>query len=96
MIANIQERNSKPTQNVQLVSIEPRPIPAVNVVTRSGATTDVQSKEKQPDEAWVRKAVEKAPAFDVRQEKETFLEARRDFADPDLSAAKKKHEQSQP
>ena len=95
MLAKIQERNSKPSPSVQLIAVEPRPIPAVNVVTRSGATIDAQCQVKQPDEAWVRKAIEKTPAFDVRREKETFLEARQDFANPDLPAANKQHQQLQ-
>ena len=48
---------------------EQRPVPAVNIVTRSGATTQVPNKEKQSDEAWVRKTPEKIPAFDVGREK---------------------------
>ena len=31
--------------------MEQRLVPAINVVTRSGAMTQVQNKEKQPDEA---------------------------------------------
>ena len=78
-----------------MIAVEPRPIPAVNVVTRSGATTDAQCQAKQPNEDWVCKAVGKTPAFDVRREKETFLEARQDFADPDLPVANKQHQQLQ-
>ena len=85
MIAKIQEINSAPTQNIQLIAMEQRPIPTINVVIRSGAMTEVQNKEKQPAEAWVRKAPEKIPAFDVEREKETFMEAKRDFADPNTS-----------
>ena len=85
LIAKIQERNSAPTQNIQLIVVEQRPVPTINVVTRSGATTEVQNKEKQSTEAWVRKAPEKIPAFDVEREKETFMEAKRDFADPNTS-----------
>ena len=48
-----------------------------------------QCQEKQPNEAWVHKAVEKTPAFDVRREKETFLEARQDFVDSNLPAPNK-------
>ena len=66
LLAKIQERNSKPSSSVQLIAIEPRPIPTVNVVTRSGATTEAQCQAKQPDEAWVCKAIEKTLAFDVR------------------------------
>ena len=65
LIAKIQEKNSAPPQNIQMITIEQRPIPAINVVTRSVATTQVQNKEKQPDEDWVRKTPEKVPTFDV-------------------------------
>ena len=41
LIANIQERNDAPTQNVQMIVVEKRPIPAINIVTRSGAMMQV-------------------------------------------------------
>ena len=87
MIAKIQERNGTPTQNVQMIAIEKRPVPAINVVTRSGATTQVQNKEKQPDEAWVHKTLEKIPIFDVGREKGTFMKAKKDFVDSRTSVA---------
>ena len=98
MIAKIQEINSAPTQNIQMISIEQRLAPAINFVTRIGATTEAQNKEKQPAEAWVRKAPEKIPAFDVKREKETFMETKRDFADPNTSVvpAQQPQQQSQP
>ena len=77
LIAKIQERNGAPTQNVQMISIEKRPVLAINVVTRSGATTQVQNKEKQLDKAWVRKTPKKIPAFNVGREKGTFMEAKK-------------------
>ena len=52
-----------------MIAVEKIPVPAVNIVTRSGAMTQVQNKGKQPDEAWVRKTLEKIPAFDVGREK---------------------------
>ena len=82
LIAKIQERNNKPSQNVQMIAVEQRLVPAINVVTRSGATTQVPSKEKQFDEAWVCKAPEKVPAFNIGREKETFLESRKDLSQP--------------
>ena len=82
LLAKIQERNSAPTQNIQMIVVEQRPTPTINVVTRSGTTTQIQHQEKQLDEAWVRKAPDKIPTFDVGREKETFLEAKKDFADP--------------
>ena len=69
LIAKIQERNGAPTQNVQMISIEKIPVPSLNLVTRSGARTQVHNKEKQPDEAWVHKTPEKIPVFDVGREK---------------------------
>ena len=70
-----------------MIAIEKRPVPIVNVVTRSGDTTQVNNKEKHPDEAWVRKTPEKILAFDVGREKGTFMEAKKDFADPRTSVA---------
>ena len=95
LIAKIQERNSAPTQNIQMIVVEQRSIPAINVVTRSGATTHVQNTEKQSIEAWVRKTSENIPAFDVDREKETFMEARRDFDDPGTSVATTQQHQQQ-
>ena len=63
LIAKIQETKSAPTHNIQLIAMEKRPVLAINVVTRSGATTEVQNKEKQPAEAWVCKAPEKNPSI---------------------------------
>ena len=65
-----------------MIVVEQRPIPAINVVTRSGATMQVQTKEKQHDKAWVRKTPEKVPTLDVGREKETFMGAKKDFVDP--------------
>ena len=58
----------------------------------------MQNKEKQPAEAWVRKAPEKIPAFDVEREKETFMAATRYFADPNTSVVpvQQPQQQSQP
>ena len=81
MIANIQERNSAPTQNLQMLSIEQRPAPAINVVTISGATTHIQPAETQPDEACVRQAPMKVPSFVIEREKETFMETKQDFGE---------------
>ena len=57
--------------------------------------TEVQTKKKQPDEAWVRKTPEKIPTFDVGREKETFIEARKDFADLSTSVAPAQQHQQQ-
>ena len=70
-----------------MITVEKRPVLAINVVTRSGATMQVQNKEKQPDEAWVRKTLDKIIAFDVGREKGTFMEAKKDFVDLRTSVA---------
>ena len=49
----------------------------------------------QPDEAWVRKTPEKILAFDVGREKETFMEAKKDFADPITSVTPAQQHQQQ-
>ena len=76
-----------------MIFVEKRPAPSINVVTRSGAMTEAQNKEKQPAEAWVRKAPEKIPAFDVDREKETLMSTTRDFADPNTSVIPAQHPQ---
>ena len=48
-----------------MIVVEKIPTPSLNVVTRSGAMTQVQNTEKQFVEAWVCKTPEKIPAFDV-------------------------------
>ena len=95
LIANIQEINGAPTQNVQMITVEKRPVPTINIVTRSGATTQVQNKEKQHDESWVRKTPEKVPTFDVGREKETFMEAKKYFVDPSTAVAPAQQHQQQ-
>ena len=78
-----------------MISIEQRPALAINVVTRSGATTHIQNMEKQPDEAWVHKAPQRVPAFDIQKEKETFMETRQDFGDSTTAVAPAQPHQQQ-
>ena len=70
-----------------MTAVQKRLVPTINIVTRSGDTMEVQTKEKQPDGAWVRKTPEKIPTFDVEREKGTFMEGKKDFADPSTSVA---------
>ena len=73
-----------------MLFVEQRPTPAINVVTRSGATTHIQ-----PAKAWVCKAPMKVPAFDIEREKETFMEAKKDFVDSSTAVAPAQpHQQS--
>ena len=55
----------------------------------------IQPVEKQPDEAWVRKAPVKVPAFDIEKEKETFMEAQKDFVDSSTSVVPAQPHQQQ-
>ena len=57
--------------------------------------TQVQTKEKQHGKAWVRKTPEKFPTFDVGREKETFMEAKKYFADLSTSVAPAQQHQHQ-
>ena len=77
-----------------MIAVEKIPVPVLNVVTRSGTTMQVSNKGKQPDEAWVRKTLEKIPIFDVGREKVTFMEAKKYFAEPrTLVATMQQHKQ---
>ena len=78
-----------------MITVEQRPVPAINVVTRIGATTQVQNKEKHLYEAWVRKTLEKVPTFDVEREKETFMEAKKYFVDLSTIVAPAQQHQQQ-
>ena len=69
-----------------MISVEPRPVATLNVVTRSGLTTHIQDTPTLPVEALIRKAPEKIPAFDIFREKETFMAAKKDFAGPSPSS----------
>ena len=55
----------------------------------------MHNKGKQLDEAWVRKTPKKITAFDVGREKETFMEAQKDFAELRTSVATMQQHQQQ-
>ena len=57
-----------------MISVEPRLVAAINIVTRSGAMTHLQNAERQLDEDWV---PEKVPS-----EHETVMETQRDDVSP--------------
>ena len=78
-----------------MIAVDKIPVLAINVVTRSGTTTQVHNKGKQPDEAWFRKTPEKISAFDVGREKGTFMEDKKYFADPRTSVATTQQHQQQ-
>ena len=93
LISKIQERNSGPTQNIQLIFVAQRPAPAINVVTRSGATTHIHNTEKHPAEVKVRKTPERGPALNRERAQETGMEAKRNLVDPSIVVEPTQHHQ---
>ena len=68
MIAKIRDPKLTAHQNIQLIAAERKePEPAVNIVTRSGASTRGTSQEtgKNTSQGWVRRAPSKAIALDL-------------------------------
>ena len=71
-------------QNVQLICAKDHtPQQKLNIVTRSGLATDgaQSSGAKKPTAKWVQKSIDKPSTFDLQKQKETFLQAQRDFND---------------
>lgn len=62
--------------------------PNVNIVTRSSITTREDKGKQQEEDIWVRKAANKDVGFDLNKEKETFMEAKRRFADIGASTSR--------
>ena len=78
-------------QNVQLIGAEERTLEhKLNVVTWSGLETDgsQSGSAKKSNEEWVHKSAVNPPTFDLQKEKETFLQAQRDFCDAGASCSK--------
>ena len=67
--------------------------PNVNIVLQSGIAT-VDDKGKQPeDSTWVCKAPKKEAEFDLERAHETFMEAKKSFAEASTSGSKDKLDQ---
>ena len=67
--------------------------PNVNIVLRNGITIG-DDKGKQPeDNTWVRKAPTKEAEFDLERARETFMEAKKSFAEVSTSRSKGKPDQ---
>lgn len=80
-----------PTLNIQMMRSKPcEEDHNVNIVMRSGVATG-KDKGKQPEtEGWVCKAVEKEVWFDLNWAKETFMEAKKNFAEASTSGSQEK------
>ncbi len=67
--------------------------PNVNIVLRSGITIG-DDKGKQPEEStWVHKAPVKEVEFDLERTSETFMEAKKSFAEASTSGSRDKPDQ---
>ena len=72
MIAKIREPKPAAHQNIQLIAAEQAELePSVNIVTRSGASTNgtSQETEKNTSQEWVRRAPSKATSLDLQKNK---------------------------
>jgi len=78
-----------PTQSLQMMRFDSCEKDLnVNIVLWSGITTG-DDKGKQPEEStWVHKAPMKEPKFDLERTMETFMEAKRSFADASTLGSK--------
>jgi len=57
---------------------------SVNIVLRSGMMTSTDKGKQPKEEGWVCKAPKKEADFDLDQAKETFMEAKKSFAEASL------------
>ena len=81
----------QPTQNLQMMRFEPREEDLnLNIVLRSGIEMG-DDKGKQPEDSrWVRKAPVKEAEFDLEHVRETFMEAKKSFAEGSTSGSRDK------
>jgi hypothetical protein len=87
LLAKIQKSRGGNPQ-VQLISVEPHGVdPRVNVIIRGGVATREYrvTPAKTTEESRVRRVVEE---FNPRKEKQTFVEARREFGGDQFSSSK--------
>ena len=62
--------------------------PNVNMMLRSIMTMGEDKGKKTEENTWVRKAPAKEPEFDLERAKETFMEAKKSFAEAPTSSSK--------
>ena len=82
-----------PTQNIQMMSYKPHEEDLnVNMMLRSGTTTREDKGKQLEEDTWVRKAPAKEPKFDLKNAKETFMEANKSFVEASTSSSKNQPE----
>ena len=94
LLAKTQENNRGPTPSIQLISVEQRPTPALNVVTRSGATTHTQDSPKQHATMCAQQASKKVPALGPAKDHTPVQEARCDNVDSAVEISAQQHQQA--
>jgi len=76
-------------QNIQMMSLEPcEDGSSVNIVTWSGVDIGKEKGKFLETDVWVRKATNKEMGFNVSKMKETFMEAKKSFADEGASTSR--------
>ena len=86
-----EKRPQMGSHNVQLIGVEDRtPEHKLDVVTQSGLATDgaQSSVVKKLVAEWVWKSTNKPSTFDLKKQKDIFLQAQRDFGDAAPSCSK--------
>lgn len=82
-------QTQQPTQNIQMMRSETHEDgPSVNIVTWSGIATGADKGKKLEENVWVHKAVDREVGCYLNKENETFMEAKRRFANAGASTSK--------
>ena len=66
---------------------------SISIVLQSGITSCADKGKQLEEDGWVRQAVEKDVYFDLNRAKETFIEAKKNFAEASTSGGKDKLDQ---
>ena len=78
-----------PMQKIQMVKVESRDDGlSVNIITCSGAATEGDEEKRADVESLIRKPSDKKEGLNPQKEKETFIEAKKDFAAAGASTSK--------
>lgn len=92
LIAQLWEKGvlrASPAQNVQMMKADPHTKdPNINRMLRSGTTIGKDKGKKPKDNMWIYKALTKQLEFDLARAKETFLEAKKSFAEASTLGSK--------
>ena len=65
----------------------------INIVLRIGMKTDTNKGKQIEEDKWIHKSPKKEASFDLNRAKETFMEAKKNFAEAPLRVARIKPSQ---